>query len=112
MSHHDFREAIATYWINSVEYMKDLTSTEPRTIKRKSSSTSTTSSVTFDSSASQDTETKKLKTGQRHVTDAALCPTTGGLKCRLDRCMDHVPVCGATIARCRLHWWLGVETQS
>ena len=46
-----------------------------------------------------------------HVTDTSLCPSTGNLRCRLDPIIDHIPYEAGGRARCRLHWWDGVETQ-
>ena len=59
MTHHDFRKAIALYWINPAEYDQELKAKKSYDVKRKSSSTSTVSSVTVDSSVSY--STKKLK---------------------------------------------------
>ena len=107
MTHHDFRRAIATYWINPKEYKRDLKSTEPHTLKRKSSA-STISSITKDSPPKK----KIIKTGLHHVTDASLCPREGTLNCRLNKSIDHIPVEATGRARCRLHWWGGIETQA
>ena len=59
MTHHDFRKAITLYWINPAEYDQELKAEKPYDVKRKSSSTSTVSSVTVDSSVSY--STKKFK---------------------------------------------------
>lgn len=112
MSHHDFRMAIALYWINPQEYLKDLATSEPYTLSRKSSSTSTVSSISIDSSLPVTHRNRKVKTGGHHVTDASLCPSTGTLRCRLNRNLDHKPASAGKRARCRLHWWGGIETQS
>ena len=110
MSHHDFRMEIALYWINPEECDQQRKSEAPYDVKRKSSSTSTILSVTVESSIAYN-QNKRVKTGLRHVTDESLCPTTGSLKCRLDPAVDHIPDEANGRARCRLHWWGGVETQ-
>ena len=89
MTHHDFRKTIALYWINSAEYDQELKAEKPYDVKRKSSSTSTVSSVTVDSSVSY--STKKIQTGLHHVADASLCPSTDNLRCRLDPIINHIP---------------------
>ena len=110
MSHHDFRKAIALYWINPEEYEKELkVAAQSYKLKRKSTSSSV-SSISIDSSIQE--PTKKIKTGQHYVTDMSLCPSSGSLKCRLDQNLDHIPEAGAPRARCWLHWWGGVETQA
>ena len=72
MTHHNFRKAIALYWINPDEYDQELKAEKPYDVKRKSSSTSTVSSVTVDSSVSY--STKKIRRGLHHVTDASCVP--------------------------------------
>ena len=72
MTHHDFRKAMALYWINPAEYDQELRAKKPYDVKRKSSSTSTVSSVTVDSSVSYSTKT--IRTGLHHVTDASCVP--------------------------------------
>ena len=68
MNRHNFRKAIALYWINPAEYDQELMAKKPYEVKRKISSTSTVSSVTVDSSVSY--STKKIKTVLHHVTYA------------------------------------------
>ena len=111
MSHHDFRKAIALYWINPQEYESEIKNKASFTLKRKcsSSTASSVSSISMDSSIKK---SKFVKTGIHHVTDASLCPNNGSLKCRLDKNVDHIPMESPARARCRLHWWGGVETQS
>ena len=109
ITHHDFRKAIALYWINPAEYDQELKAEKPYDVKRNISSTSTVSSVTVDSSVSYSTKT--IKTGLHHVTYASLCPITGNLRCRIGPMIDHIPYESGVRARCRLHWWGGVETQ-
>ena len=58
MTHHDFRKAIALYWINPAEYDQELKAENPYDVIRKSSYTSTVSSVTVDLLVSY--STKKL----------------------------------------------------
>ena len=109
ISHHDFREAIALYWINPKEYDDGL-KTEANEGKRKRSSASTISSITNSTPVSYN-KNKRIKTGLHHVTDQSLCPIKGSLRCRLDPQVDHIPDEANGRARCRLHWWGGVETQ-
>ena len=109
MSHHNFRKAIALYWINPDKYEKEVKqSLKMYKLKRKSMSSSV-SSISMDSTIQTP---KKVKTGQHYVTDMSLCPSTGTLKCWLDQNLDHIPEAEAPRARCRLHWWGGVETQA
>ena len=114
MTHLKFRETIALYWINPREFMEDKNNIIKTTLNRKRSTGSTTSSITLD--ASLQSEAKKLRTGPKpgakHINDTSV-DANGSLKCRLDMRLDHLP-CEkvSSRARCGLHRWVGVESQS
>ena len=117
MTHLQFREAIAEYWINPEEYLsrkkKHQYSNDSFLRKRKTSSNShsSTSSLTIDSTL-QEPKTKKQKLPTRQCNDSSLSPD-GSLKERLDTCLDHLPSeKESSRARCALHRWLGIETTS
>ena len=110
ISHHDFRRAIAIYWINE-EYSKRTRVSEGTIVigwKCKKSQGSRGESSTV-STLTQDTITKKKKACA--VTDSSLCPERGALKTRLNSALDHIPDEAKPNARCGLHRWLNVETQ-
>ena len=115
MTHHEFCKAIALYWINPEEYRRDLKVANLAFKLRKRKSSASVSSISMDSSLQQDRTpptSKKIKTGVHYVSDTSLCPSSGVLKCRLDKNLDHIPDEAPKRARCRLHWWGGVETQA
>ena len=115
MTHHEFRKAIALYWINPEEYQRDLKVANLAFKLRKRKSSASVLSISMDSSLQQDgtpPTSKKIKTGVHYVSDTSLCPSSGVLKCRLDKNLDHIPDEAPKRARCRLHWWGGVETQA
>ena len=112
LTHLKFREAIALYWINPEEYVDQKKSIIKTTLTRKSTSTSSmTSSITMDTSMTLNIK-RGTKPGTKHVNDDSIL-TNGSLRCRLDRCLDHLPSEKlSSRARCGMHRWVGVESQS
>ena len=115
MTHLQFREKIAEYWINPDEFEREKKQRENafneyQRKRKRNSSSSCISSVTMDFSL--ESMEKKQKVGTRHINDGAM-QLNGNLKGRLDRCLDHLPTEKlSNRARCALHRWLGIETSA
>lgn len=91
LSHLEFREHIALYWINPEEFIQDKYDQEIIVSgfkRRRDSSTSTISSVIMEPSLN--VSTLGGGKGTRHINDASVAPK-GNLKCRLDITQDHLP---------------------
>lgn len=112
MTHSKFREAIALYWINPEEFMKEKKVLIKISLKQKTSSThSMTLSATMDTSIRNDTKNSKTgpNPGTNHINDTSLAPN-GSLHYRLDAYQDHLlSEMLSSRARCGLYMWLGME---
>ena len=115
LTHLQFRERIAEYWINPDEHSNEMKQNEYKNNnfmqkRKRDSSLSSVSSVTVDDTLLPNT--KKPKVSTKHVMDRSLAPG-GSLQCRLDRHLDHLPYeKESNRARCALHRWIGIETSS
>ena len=105
MSHHDFRKKVAMAWINSDVYWTGEkhgpVSLSHKRVKRKR--------LCLDTGATTLVKEKKQRT--ERIMDQFLGPW-GPLRIRLDTTKPHLATKAKGHARCGLHRWVGIETQS
>ena len=107
LSQHDFREMIATYWINP-EYYEQSTKGMKTYVTKKQTESERKRKRGFESQSSLSTITTNFQEDHRatRVTDNSLDPLMGQLKCRLAHDRDHFPIPKASAnVKCSLHRW-------
>ena len=106
LSHHDFNKEVAFAWISYKEYKKEKEENKNRRgNKRKRSSITAASSIT---NSIQEKDFPTYNDTNLRMTDNALDPKKGIMRCRLVTTYSHLPEMARGFRpKCQLHRWSG-----
>ena len=115
-THLEFRQEVAIAWIDEDFYFSYLQSRQSHRdcLDKTAYSPITLDSILIPSSSSRSSRSTVETNAMRNkkISDDALHPETGQLRCQLNKNLDHLPMqtTSKTASRCGFHRWLGYET--